>query len=162
MIMDKIKTQGELLERVKAERISGKKIGFTNGCFDIIHPGHVKYLEAAKKECDVLVVGVNSDGSVKRLKGVSRPVNDSGDRTMILAALESVDFVVIFEEDTPENIIKMILPEMIFKGGDWDESLIVGAEYVKANGGDVKVVPYVEGYSTTELIKKIKENTEEK
>ncbi|MCK5450824.1 MAG: D-glycero-beta-D-manno-heptose 1-phosphate adenylyltransferase [Candidatus Omnitrophica bacterium] len=160
--MDKVKTQDELLERVKAERISGKKIGFTNGCFDIIHAGHVKYLEAAKKECDILIVGVNSDESVKRLKGEARPVNDSGDRTAVLAALESVDFVVIFEEDTPENIIKIISPGMIFKGGDWDESSIVGADHVKANGGKVKVVSYVAGYSTTELIEKIKGNAKEK
>jgi len=158
MIEQKITTQEGLLKALEKERSLNRTVGFTNGCFDILHPGHVKYLEEAKKRCDVLVVGVNSDSSVKRLKGPERPVNGSEYRTTVLAAVESVDFITIFEEDTPEELIKKVSPEMLFKGGDWDKGPIVGADHVKANEGEVKIVPYVEGYSTTKIIEKIKKS----
>jgi rfaE bifunctional protein nucleotidyltransferase chain/domain len=154
--MKKIKTQDELAAIVGEAKAAGKKVGFTNGCFDILHRGHVKYLSAAKKECDILVIGVNSDSSVKSIKGVNRPINDEQARLEVLAALEFVDYLTLFQEDTPEDLIKLLTPDVLFKGGDWEEERIVGADHVKANGGRVSVIPYVEGFSTTDLIKKIR------
>ncbi|MGB2630456.1 MAG: D-glycero-beta-D-manno-heptose 1-phosphate adenylyltransferase [Candidatus Omnitrophota bacterium] len=152
----KIKSWQELAGIIKKEKASGKTIGFTNGCFDILHLGHIKYLEEARSNCDLLVVGVNSDGSVKSIKGDSRPVNNEKARTEVLAALESVDFITLFDEDTPEHLIKTLTPGVLFKGGDWKEEDIVGADHVKSSGGKVQVIPYIEGYSTTEMIEKIK------
>jgi len=154
----KIKTQTELAAVLKSEKASGKVIGFTNGCFDILHPGHVEYLNAAKKECDLLIIGVNSDGSVKRLKGDTRPINHQDARAKVLSALESVDFLTLFEEDTPEELIKSLNPDILFKGGDWKEEDIAGADFVKANGGKVRVIAYVKGFSTTKLIEKLRES----
>ncbi len=153
---DKIRTREETGRIVSREKKAGKKVGFTNGCFDILHLGHVRYLQETKNDCDVLVVGLNSDVSVRRLKGDERPMNAQDSRAEVLAALESVDLVTIFDEDTPEDLIKMLTPDMLFKGGDWKEEEIVGAEHVKGSGGRVKVIPYVEGYSTTKFIEKIK------
>jgi rfaE bifunctional protein nucleotidyltransferase chain/domain len=158
MTRDKIKTQEELSAIVEKDRSSGRKVGFTNGCFDILHRGHVSYLEEAKKYCDILVVGLNSDSSVKAIKGQSRPINTQDARLEVLAACEFVDYLTVFDESTPEKLIKKLTPDIIFKGGDWEEEKIVGADHVKAAGGKVKVIPYVEGYSTTELIERLKKH----
>ncbi len=137
-------------------RADNGKIVFTNGCFDIIHSGHIQYLYAAKQFGDKLVIGLNSDESVTRLKGNSRPINMETDRAIVLSALEMVDYVVIFDEDTPYNLIAAIKPEILVKGGDWAENEIVGADLVKANGGLVKSLTFKEGYSTTNIINKSK------
>jgi rfaE bifunctional protein nucleotidyltransferase chain/domain len=139
---------------IKSIHTSGKTIVFTNGCFDIIHAGHVQYLEQAKALGDILVVGLNSDASVKRLKGKTRPVNSEKDRAIVLAGLESVSSVVIFEEDTPYELIKLIQPDILVKGGDWKEDSIIGAAIVKAKGGKVISLPFWEGLSTTNIINK--------
>lgn len=134
----------------------GKKIVFTNGCFDIIHKGHIIYLNAAKELGDYLIVGLNSDESVRRIKGNSRPINSEEDRVLILENLKAVDAVVIFNEETPINLIEKINPDFLVKGGDWKENDIVGAEFVKKNGGKVVTIKYVDNYSTTSLINKLK------
>lgn len=131
-----------------------KKIVFTNGCFDLLHVGHVRYLQEARRQGDLLVVGVNSDASVKRLKGPSRPIQNENDRAEILAALGCVDFVAIFEEDTPLNLIKQVNPNVLVKGGDWKIDQIVGSDFVLANGGEVRSLLFVDGKSTTSLIQK--------
>lgn len=156
MIHKKIQTQAELFDTIKEEKALGKKIGFTNGCFDILHAGHVKYLNEAKKECDVLIVGVNSDSSVRIIKGEKRPINNQNDRMEVLSAIECIDFITLFEEDTPQKLIEKLTPDVLFKGGDWKENDIAGSDYVKSNGGKVKIIPYAEGYSTTNIIKKMK------
>jgi D-glycero-beta-D-manno-heptose 1-phosphate adenylyltransferase len=132
-----------------------QKIVFTNGCFDILHAGHVQYLNEAKALGDILVVGLNSDSSVKRLKGNTRPINSEEDRAIVLAALESVDYVVIFEEDTPYNLIYHIKPDILVKGGDWSPQTIVGADVVIKNGGEVKSLSFKKGISSTQIIDKI-------
>lgn len=133
-----------------------KKIVFTNGCFDIIHSGHVAYLNEAKKLGDILIVGMNSDESVSRLKGPTRPVNREQDRKFVLENLKSVDYVEIFSEDTPLNLIKHIKPSILVKGGDWKIEQIVGGDFVKALGGEVYSLKFIDGYSTTSIIEKIK------
>lgn len=133
----------------------GKKVVFTNGCFDILHAGHVRYLEKAKASGDVLVVGVNSDASVKRLKGMNRPIAPEADRCMVLAGLEAVDATVIFDEDTPEKIIEKLLPDILVKGADWPVDKISGAKTVLAHGGEVKTIKFFEGRSTTSIIERI-------
>lgn len=139
------------------ERNKNKKIVFTNGCFDILHKGHVTYLAEARKLGDVLVIGVNSDASVKRLKGPERPINNENDRAYVLSQLKSVDFTEIFTEDTPLNLILKVNPAVLVKGGDWKIDQIVGAKEVIANGGEVFSLNFVDGYSTTSIIKKIQE-----
>ncbi len=133
----------------------GKKIVFTNGCFDILHRGHVTYLAEARKLGDLLVIGLNSDASVKRLKGEERPINNEQDRQYVLSQLKSVDFVEIFTEDTPLNLILKINPQVLVKGGDWKIDQIVGGKEVLAQGGDVFSLNFVDGYSTTSTIHKI-------
>lgn len=137
------------------EKNRGKKVVFTNGCFDIIHSGHVHYLKEAKSLGDILFVGLNSDASVKRLKGETRPVNDQGERKYILENLKCVDFVEIFNEDTPYELIKEVSPDILVKGGDWTPDKIVGSDLVLAKGGKVLSLKFIEGRSTTEIIKKI-------
>jgi rfaE bifunctional protein nucleotidyltransferase chain/domain len=134
-----------------------KKIVFTNGCFDILHRGHVTYLAEAKKLGDVLIVGLNSDDSVKRLKGPQRPINNENDRLYVLSQLKSVDFVEIFNEETPLNLILKISPKVLVKGGDWKIDQIVGAKEVISKGGEVFSLNFVDGYSTTSMIHKIQE-----
>lgn len=134
-----------------------KRIVFTNGCFDILHRGHVTYLAEAKKLGDLLVIGLNSDLSVKRLKGSERPINNELDRQYVMAQLKSVDFVEIFTEDTPLNLILTVKPNVLVKGGDWKIDQIVGAKEVLSDGGDVFSLNFVDGYSTTSIITKIQD-----
>lgn len=147
------------LEDLKAElalcRAAGKSIVFTNGCFDILHPGHVNYLAEAKDLGDVLIVGVNSDASVAGLKGPERPLNNLQDRKIMLAALSSVDYVIDFNEETPLRLIKSISPNILVKGGDYSLDQIVGASFVIDNGGEVKSLAFTTGHSTSQLILKI-------
>jgi rfaE bifunctional protein nucleotidyltransferase chain/domain len=153
----KILSPAALRRRLAALRREGKRIVFTNGCFDLIHPGHVRYLGAARRLGDTLIVGLNSDRSVRRLgKGRGRPLVRENDRAEVLAALEMVDCVTLFDEDTPEALIRLVQPDVLVKGGDWPVERIAGAEVVRAAGGVVKSIPYVEGYSTTALIRKMK------
>ena len=142
------------IEEVLAPIRKHKKIVFTNGCFDLLHIGHVRYLQQAKSLGDYLVVGINSDDSVKRLKGPNRPIQNEDDRAEILAALECVDFTVLFTEDTPLNLIKQVKPRILVKGGDWKIEQIVGSDFVLANGGEVKSLQFVDGRSTTQIIEK--------
>ena len=135
-------------------RKEGRRVVFTNGCFDLLHPGHVRYLAAARAEGDLLVVGLNSDRSVRRLKGPERPVQSEDARAEVLAALQVVDHVVIFAGDTPIDVIRALRPEVLAKGADWAEDAIVGADEVRADGGRVVRVPLVRGQSTTRLVRK--------
>jgi rfaE bifunctional protein nucleotidyltransferase chain/domain len=137
----------------------GKKIVFTNGCFDILHRGHLTYLADAAKLGDALILGLNSDASVKRLKGEDRPINDEEDRKFFLEALKSVAVVEIFEEDTPLKLIEAVTPDLLVKGGDYDLSTIVGREHVEKNGGKVLTIPFVDGYSSTKMIERIKKHS---
>lgn len=137
-------------------RESNRKIVFTNGCFDLLHIGHINYLEEAKKLGDVLIVGVNTDASVKTLKGPSRPIQNENDRCEILAALKAVDHTILFSEDTPLNLIKKIRPHVLVKGGDWKPEQIVGSEFVLNSGGIVRSLNFVDGKSTTSIIEKSK------
>lgn len=143
----------ELESFLKVNR--NKKIVFTNGCFDILHAGHVAYLNEAREQGDLLVVGLNSDSSVKRLKGEQRPINSERERKFVLENLKAVDLVEIFEEDTPLNLIKEICPNVLVKGGDWAIDQIVGSDFVLENGGEVKSLTFVDGFSTTNTIDKI-------
>ena len=150
------KSDRNLFDRIKEHHLNGEKIVFTNGCFDILHVGHVSYLRKAKELGDVLVVGVNDDFSVKRLKGNERPVNCLEDRLQMLEALQFVDYVLPFGEDTPIELIKKVIPDVLVKGGDYKIDDIVGADFVRDNGGEVMVLPFVDGKSTTDTITKIK------
>jgi len=140
------------IDQLKAE---GKKVVFTNGCFDILHPGHARYLWAARQSGDYLVVAVNSDRSVKAIKAKERPIVPEQERAEMVAALEFVDGVVIFDEDTPLRVIEHLLPNVLVKGGDWPEDRIVGSDVVRKAGGEVRSIPFVPGYSSTIIIKKI-------
>src|SRR6516225_10362079 len=149
---EKIVSDGELDARLRDWRKEGLRIGFTNGCFDILHPGHVKVLTAARGACDRLIVGLNSDASTRRLKGEDRPVQNEGARAEVLAALEAVNLVVIFEEDTPIGLITRIRPSVLVKGGDYRPEQVVGREIVEAHGGAVMLVDILPGFSTTSLV----------
>jgi D-beta-D-heptose 7-phosphate kinase/D-beta-D-heptose 1-phosphate adenosyltransferase len=152
----KIQKLHTLLPLLEMLRFKQKKIVFTNGCFDIIHPGHLQTLNAAAALGNYLVVGVNSDDSVKRLKGLTRPVQNQESRLCVLANLMVVDAVLLFEEDTPLSLIKAILPDVLVKGGDYDAAQVVGAQEVLANGGLVTIIPFLEGFSTTSIIDLLK------
>lgn len=141
-----------------ADMLHQRRIVFTNGCFDILHCGHITYLAKARQLGDMLVVGLNSDASVRRLKGQQRPVNNESSRAQVLAALEMVDYVTIFEEDTPYNIITKIKPDYLVKGGDYQIENIVGADFVFQYGGQVLTIPFVNGFSTTSIIDSLKNN----
>nr|HID57918.1 D-glycero-beta-D-manno-heptose 1-phosphate adenylyltransferase [Desulfobacterales bacterium] len=154
-ISDKIKDPSSLRLELQGLKKDNKKIVFTNGCFDILHLGHVRYLEAAKAEGDILVVGVNSDHSVRCIKGPGRPILPQDQRTHVLAALASVDFVTIFDEPDPLNLIESLRPDVLVKGADWDENEIVGRDIVEADGGRVVRIPLVKGVSTTGIVKRI-------
>jgi len=153
--LDKIIGRTEASEIIESRTDANTTIVFTNGCFDILHRGHIMYLSQAKELGDYLVIGLNSDSSVKILKGPSRPVNNQEDRALMLAALEFVDAVILFEEETPLKLIENISPDILVKGGDYIPENIVGYDHVMQHGGQVKVLPFVTGYSTTNLIEKI-------
>ncbi len=152
----KFLSQKILFNRLNSNRKSGKKIVFTNGCFDILHKGHTSYLQSAKKAGDILVVGLNSDASVRRLKGSERPLNKQNDRAEVLSALECVDYVTLFSEDTPLDLIHLVRPDVLVKGGDWKKKDVVGASFVESLGGKVRIIPYIKGFSTTGILEKIK------
>jgi rfaE bifunctional protein nucleotidyltransferase chain/domain len=151
-----ILTLDEAILRFGREKRNGRKIVFTNGCFDLLHPGHIGSLEQARALGDALIVGLNSDASVRQLKGAGRPVLPERERAEILAALECVDAVVIFDEPTPRDVIARLLPDVLVKGGDWPGDQIVGREEVEAASGRVVSIPVIPGYSTTEILRKIR------
>src|SRR5215831_15360952 len=141
---------------VRSARAAGKRIVFTNGVFDILHPGHLRYLRAARRHGDVLIVGLNSDASVRRNKGANRPINPEAERAEVLEALECVDAVSIFDEDTPADIIRRVQPDVLVKGADWPADQIVGRDTVEARGGRVILEPVEQGYSTSAIIDRVK------
>jgi len=149
---NKIFERATLGNRLAMWRLLGNKIVFTNGCFDILHRGHIEYLSQARDHGTILVIGLNSDASVKRIKGEGRPVQDEGSRALVLASLRFVDAVILFDEDTPLDLINFVEPDVLVKGGDYTEETIVGAKEVKARGGEVVVIPLVEGYSTSSIL----------
>ena len=153
--MNKIKKLDELIKIVEGLKKKGNKIVFTNGCFDLLHLGHIRYLRKAKRLGDILIVGLNSDNSVRSLKGKARPLVREKDRTEVLSALEVVDYIVVFNELTPKNLIGSIIPHILVKGGDWKREEVVGGDTVEAHDGEVVIIPEVKGYSTSALIKKI-------
>jgi rfaE bifunctional protein nucleotidyltransferase chain/domain len=158
--LDKIVDRREAARWIKGMQAEGKKVVFTNGCFDLLHVGHVEYLEQARALGDALIVAVNTDESVRRLnKGLSRPLNPERDRARVLAALACVDRVVLFPEDTPREIITELQPDVLVKGGDYKLEEIVGREEILAWGGEVKVIPLVPGYSTTALLARLRGKT---
>ncbi len=152
----KLKSLPALLKELKLSRKKRKKIVFTNGCFDLLHVGHVRYLAQARSLGDLLVLGLNSDASVRLLKGSQRPLVHERERAEVLGALQSVDFIVLFSEPTPLNLIKKIRPDFLVKGGDWKKEDIVGWDFVESYGGQVQSLRFVEGFSTTGLLEKIK------
>jgi D-glycero-beta-D-manno-heptose 1-phosphate adenylyltransferase len=153
--VEKVLAREDLPVRVNELKQRGLRIVFTNGCFDILHPGHLSYLQKARSLGDVLIVGINSDRSVKELKGNLRPIFDQEERCELLSGLESVNFITIFDESTPRDLIKVILPDVLVKGGDWSLEQIVGREEVEASGGRVVSLPYEEGYSSSAIIQRI-------
>jgi rfaE bifunctional protein nucleotidyltransferase chain/domain len=153
---DKIYKLPALLQKTKEWKAAGKRIVFTNGCFDIMHLGHVDYLEKAKNKGDILIVGLNSDLSTTNIKGPERPIVDEHSRSRTLAAMEFVDAVIIFDENTPSNLIKNLLPDILIKGKDYKVENIIGADIVLKNNGSIITIDFVEGYSTTKIFEKIR------
>ncbi|MCY7349879.1 MAG: D-glycero-beta-D-manno-heptose 1-phosphate adenylyltransferase [Cytophagaceae bacterium] len=158
MTAEKIKSLPEAIEQVRTWQEAGEKVVFTNGCFDIVHLGHIDYLEKAQALGNRLVLGLNTDASVQRLKGPHRPVVDEEARARLMAALSFVDTVILFNEETPEALIEALKPDILVKGDDYTVQTIVGADFVISQGGRVETIPLVKGYSTTGLIEKIKES----
>ena len=154
--MGRIVAQDELAAVVAAHKRAGRRVVFTNGCFDLLHPGHIRTLEQARALGDALIVAINSDASVRQLKGAGRPVIPQHERAEILAALATVDYVVVFDEATPREIIARLLPDVLVKGGDWGENEIVGREEVEAAGGRVVSVPVEPGYSTSAILERMR------
>jgi D-beta-D-heptose 7-phosphate kinase/D-beta-D-heptose 1-phosphate adenosyltransferase len=148
-----------LRRKVERRKRAGQRVAFTNGCFDLLHAGHVSYLEAIRRKADCLVVAVNSDRSVRGLKGPGRPLTPARQRCRVLAGLRAVDFVTVFDAPTPLALIRALRPDLLAKGGDWKRSQIVGADFVRSHGGRVVVVPYLAGHSTTGLIRRIQRLT---
>ncbi|MFZ1519866.1 MAG: D-glycero-beta-D-manno-heptose 1-phosphate adenylyltransferase [Ignavibacteriaceae bacterium] len=155
--MSNIKSRQEVLAIRAALKNEGKKVVFTNGCFDLIHSGHVDYLVKAKEMGDVLILALNTDSSIKRIKGNKRPILQEDERAFIVSNLKPVDYVIFFEEDTPAKIIEEIIPDILVKGADWSIENIVGREVVEANGGEVKTIKFVNDQSTSNIIKIIKD-----
>jgi D-beta-D-heptose 7-phosphate kinase/D-beta-D-heptose 1-phosphate adenosyltransferase len=153
--MGKILSQGELKKEIEKLKGVGKRIVFTNGCFDILHTGHTRYLREARKLGDVLVLGLNSDASIRSIKGEKRPIVPEAERADVMASLESVDYLTIFNEPTPLELIELLKPDVLVKGGDWAEKDIVGGDAVRKWGGTVAVIPEIKGASTTNIIEKI-------
>lgn len=156
VIQNKIINQADLTKLVANYRLKNQTIVFTNGCFDLLHRGHVSYLAQAASLGNRLIVGINSDSSVQKLKGSHRPIQDEASRTLIMASLHVVSAVILFEEDTPLDLIKLIQPDFLVKGGDWEPAIIIGANEVLSYGGQVKSIPFVDGFSTTDIEAKIK------
>lgn len=154
--LPKVLSAQKLEQAIADFKKSNKKIVFTNGCFDLLHIGHVRYLEQAKSLGDVLIVGINTDASVQVLKGPTRPIQNENDRAEILASLKAVDHTVLFGEETPINLIKQVKPDILVKGGDWKKEQIVGWDFVESYGGEVKSLQFVDGKSTTNIIAKSK------
>ena len=155
-VADKIKTVDEIAAIATEAKKNGRRVVFTNGCFDLLHRGHVHILRQAKAAGDLLIVGMNSDSSVKSIKGPARPVLPEIDRVELIAAMEMVDYVVLFDEPDPYQLIATIKPNVLAKGGDWSSDKIVGADIVERDGGRVAVIPYLKGFSTTEIIERIR------
>ena len=153
---DKIKTVDEIAAIATEAKKNGRRVVFTNGCFDLLHRGHVHILRQAKAAGDLLIVGMNSDSSVKSIKGPARPILPEIDRVELIAAMEMVDYIVLFDEPDPYQLIATIKPNVLAKGGDWSSDKIVGADIVERNGGRVAVIPYLKGFSTTEIIERIR------
>jgi len=153
--MNKIVTWEVLKEQVERVRGEGKKISFTNGCFDILHVGHVRYLREARKTGDLLILGLNSDASVRAIKGEKRPLVPQGERAEVIASLDVVDYVTLFDDPTPLRLIEYLRPDVLVKGGDWKEESVVGGNAVKSRGGRIVIVPLTEGASTTNIIDKV-------
>ncbi len=158
----KILSREELVPLIARHKRKGRRIVFTNGCFDLLHVGHVRYLGKARGEGDLLVIGLNSDSSVRELKGPGRPLVPQGERAELLAALSVVDYIVIFDEPTPLSLIRELVPDVLVKGGDWKREDIVGGNEVEASGGRVVVVPEIPGKSTSNLVEKIARQTRER
>ena len=152
----KLQSAAALARMIHRAKANGRRVVFTNGCFDLLHPGHVTLLERARQYGDLLIVGLNSDRSVKRLKGRGRPIMRQRDRARLLAALESVDYVTIFDEATPQQLIERLRPEILVKGADWDVSQIIGRELIERTGGRVVRIPLLKGYSTSALIRRMR------
>lgn len=153
--MSKIRTWEELKKAAETHRGKGETIVFTNGCFDILHVGHVQYLQKARRMGDLLVVGLNSDASVRAIKGEKRPLVPQQERAEVLAALSAVDYVTLFDEETPFRLIEFLRPDCLVKGGDWNEASVVGGDLVRSRGGKVVIIPLTEGASTTNIVEKI-------
>jgi rfaE bifunctional protein nucleotidyltransferase chain/domain len=151
----KIRELPDAKKEVEGLKSKNKKIVFTNGCFDILHIGHARYLYAAREMGDFLIVAMNSDRSVKAIKGSDRPIMNQSERSEMLASLECVDMVIIFDEDSPMEVIRHLMPDILVKGGDWKEEDIIGADVVRAAGGQIRTIPYINGYSTSGIIKRI-------
>ena len=152
---EKVLSRGEIKAAAARAKTAGKKIVFTNGCFDLLHVGHLRVLNGAKKLGDILFVGLNSDRSVAKIKGAGRPILPESERTELIAALEMVDYVTLFDEPDPRNLLREVKPDVLVKGGDWSDDQVVGRELVEGWGGKVAVIPYLKGHSTTDIIKKI-------
>jgi rfaE bifunctional protein nucleotidyltransferase chain/domain len=152
----KVQSTGALKQRLLTEKKKGKKIVLTNGCFDLLHVGHLHLLRQAKNLGDVLVVAVNSDSSVRQLKGSGRPIVVLEERVEILAALETVDYVTQFDDADPYRVIQQLQPDVLVKGGDWQKENVIGGDLVEQNGGTVEVIPYLEGYSTSKIVERIR------
>jgi D-glycero-beta-D-manno-heptose 1-phosphate adenylyltransferase len=158
VIEGKIFTVDQLKKRIGIWKLRSNRVVFTNGCFDLLHPGHVRYLADAKSLGERLIIGVNADASVQKLKGTNRPIQNQQSRMEILASLHASDAIILFEEDTPELLIKALRPDILVKGGDWEPDKIIGADFVKSYGGTVLSIPFHEGFSTTKLEQKILNN----
>mgnify|MGYP000164374558 CR=1 FL=1 len=156
----KVVTAQNILENTQHRNRFSKTV-FTNGCFDLLHRGHVDYLVRCRGLGDTLIVGINTDASVRRLKGATRPITKEGDRAYVLASLECVDYVVLFEEEDPLQLIQALQPDVLVKGGDWSPDMIVGREVVRARGGAVYSLPFLQGYSTSDLIQRISSLSEQ-
>lgn len=157
---DKLVAINEAQQIVAQWKSNDLSIVFTNGCFDLLHPGHIRLLDQARRLGDRLIVGLNSDASVKRLKGKNRPINDEQSRALLLSALSMVDLVVLFTADTPLSLITALVPNILVKGGDWKKNQIVGSDFVASKGGQVFSLPFLEGYSSTNLINRIKRQSD--
>lgn len=157
MKLPKVLNSSNVNDFLKFAREQKKKVVFTNGCFDLLHIGHVRYLEEASRLGDILIVGINTDASVSQLKGPTRPIQNENDRAEILASLKAVDHTILFSEETPYNLIKQIEPDVLVKGGDWKPEQIVGSDIVLAKGGEVKSLQFIDGRSTTQIIKRSQE-----